>query len=199
VEPLAWYRIAAPVLFVIGLGLLCTVRDFPRFRAMLLGIGLMVGYATVQDQVSVRLCPEYFTHFHNPIPGVSDPTLTGIAWGFLGAWWGGAILGYAAGTAATAGRKSPLPVRDLVRPMILVVVGIGIVVGICGTAVAIYSDMFEVQLSDATAGVVPAERRRALLVVASYHLAGYVAAVVGSIVLCLWVACERGRSGRSLA
>lgn len=192
-EPLAWYKIAAPVAFVCGLAVLCAVRNLPRFRAMLLGIGLLSGYAAVQDQVSTRLCPEYFTHFHNPIPGLTDPTLTGITWGFLGAWWGGALLGYFAGMAATVGKRPPLTVRELIWPMGLTVLAVAGVTAITGGAVALYSDQLMVEVNQSAAGPVPAERRRALLVVCCYHLAAYISAVVASLVCCVWIARERER------
>jgi hypothetical protein len=193
VEPLAWYKIAAPVAFVVGLAVLCAVKNLPRFRAMLLGIAMLAGYAAVQDQVSTRLCPEYFTHFHNPIPGLTDPTLTGIAWGFLGAWWGGALFGYAAGIAATAGKAPPLTVRQLVKPMLLTILGVAAVTALVGGVVAFYSEQLNVEVDQYLAGPVPAERRRGLLVVCCYHLAAYVSAVVGSVICCVWVARKRVR------
>jgi hypothetical protein len=191
VEPLPWYKLAAPVAFVVGLAVVCVVKNLPRFRAMLLGIGLLSGYAAVQDQVSARLCPEYFTHFHNPIPGLTDPTLTGVAWGFLGAWWGGALFGYAAGIAATAGKAPPLGVRQLMKPMLLTVAGVAGVTALTGGAVAFYANQLNVEVDPFLAGPVPADRRRALLVVCCYHLAAYASAVAGSVACCVWVARRR--------
>jgi hypothetical protein len=194
-EPLAWYRIAAPVVFVAGLAVLCAARNVPRFRSMLLGIGVLSGYAILQDQVSARLCPEYFTVLHNPIPGLTDPTLLGIAWGFLGAWWGGALMGYFAGIAATAGRKPPLGPRELVRPMLVLVLAVGTVTAITGLSVWHYAAVFEVRLDPGLTGAVPAENRRGLFVVACYHLTAYAAGVVGSVVLLGWI--WRERTGRA--
>lgn len=192
-EPLPWYKIAAPVAFVVGLAVVCAVKNLPRFRAVMLGIGLLSGYAAVQDQVSARLCPEYFTHFHNPIPGLTDPTLTGIAYGFLGAWWGGALFGYFAGITATVGKRPPLTVRELLLPMGLAVLAVAGVTAVTGGAVALYADGLMVEVNQYAAGPVPAERRRWLLVVSSYHLAAYVSAVVASLTCCVWIAQERAR------
>ena len=192
-EPLPWYKVAAPVAFVVGLAVLCAVRNLPRFRAMLLGIGLLSGYAAVQDQFSARLCPEYFTHFHNPIPGLTDPTLTGIAWGFLGAWWGGALFGYFAGIAATVGNRPKLTVRDLILPMGVSVLAVAGVTALTGVAVAFYAEQLGVEVDPYLAGPVPAERRRGLLVVSCYHLAAYASAVAASVACCVWIARERAR------
>lgn len=192
-EPLAWYKIAAPVAFVVGLAVLCAVKNLPRFRAMLLGIGLLSGYGMLQDQVSARLCPEYFTVFHNPIPGLTEPTLIGIAWGFLGAWWGGALFGYFAGLTATIGKKPPLRVKDLVLPMSLTVLAVGGAVAVTGWVVASYADQLNVEVDPYIAESVPADRRRALMVVACYHQAAYLLSVAGSIACCVWVGRERVR------
>ena len=190
-EPTPWYKIAAPVAFVVGLAVVCAVKNLPRFRAMLLGIGLLSGYAAIQDQVSARLCPEYFTHYHNPIPGLTDPTLTGIVWGFLGAWWGGALFGYFVGIAATAGKRPPLSLRELVKPMLVTVLGVAGVTALVGGSVAFYAEQFGVTLDPYMAPSVPVERRRGLLVVCCYHLAAYVSAVIGSVICCVWVAWIR--------
>lgn len=190
-EPLAWYKIAAPIAFVVGLAVLCVVKKLPRFRAMLFGIGLLSGYGMLQDQVSARLCPEYFTHFHNPIPGVTEPTLIGIAWGFLGAWWGGALFGYFAGLTATLGKRPPLRVKDLVLPMSLTVLAVGGAVAVTGWVVACYADQLNVEVDQYIAGPVPAERRRALMVVACYHQAAYLFSIAGSIACCVWVGWYR--------
>lgn len=190
-EPLEWYRIAAPVAFVAGLAVICAIQDLPRFRAMLLGIAVLVGYAVGQDQVSARLCPEYFTVFHNPIPGVTDPTLLGMAWGFLGAWWGGAILGYTAGIAATSGSHPPMPIRDLIRPLMVLVAGVGFVSALTGAVTYRHAEFFAIRLDPRFEAQVPADRARMLFVVANYHLAGYIAAGVGSVGLCVWIARQR--------
>lgn len=190
-EPLAWYRIAAPVAFVVGLSLLCAIRPMPRVRAMLLGIGVLSGYAILQDHVSVRLCPEYFTVFHNPIPGLTDPTLLGIAWGFLGAWWGGALLGYFAGLTATVGDRPPLAVRELVRPMLFLVASVGFVSALTGFTVTLHADKLGLRLDPFVDAVVPPHRHRELFAVACYHLTAYATAIAGSVVLCVWIARER--------
>ena len=193
VEPLAWYRIAAPIAFVLTVAGLCAIRPLPLCRAMLLGIGMMVGYAVVQDQLSARLCPEYFTVFHNPIPGLSDPTLLGLAWGFLGSWWGGAILGIAAGIASTVGTDPPLPVRQLVRPMLLLMATVGIVAAITGFSAHRHAEFFQMEPSPTIAGMVPQERRHWLFVVACYHFAAYATAILGSVVVCVWIGSTRRR------
>jgi hypothetical protein len=155
----------------------------------------MVGYAMLQDQISVRLCPEYFTVVHPPIPGLTDPTLLGISWGFLGAWWGGAVLGYVAGLLATLGPRPQLTPRELVRPLLLLVGALAFVTGITGASVWYYTEVLGVSLDAGMTGLVPPARHRGLLTVACYHLVAYATAAAGGVVVCAWVWAERRKRG----
>jgi hypothetical protein len=182
--------LAVPFVLIGGLAGYCLFRPGVRPRAMLLGAAMLTGYGMLQDQVSARLCPEYFTVLHNPIPGVADPTVLGLLWGFLGAAPGGLILGYAAGLAATLGPHPSWGLRRLVAPMLGLVGFVATVTAVTGVSVARHLELFDVRFADST--LMPAERQRWAFVVACYHWAAYVSAMAGSIGLCVWVG--RGRS-----
>ena len=196
-EPLPWYRIAAAPVCITALVVYTVLRPSTRALSTLLGTGLLAGYGMAQDQVSARLCPEYFTVLHNPIPGLTDPTLLGLAWGFLGAAGGGVAMGYAVGLAATVGRNPQLTVRELLRPMLAVVAAVAGVTAITGLSAYRHADMFAIRLDPLLDSRVPVDRHHNLFTIACYHLAAYVSAVVGSVILCVWVARERSR--RALA
>jgi hypothetical protein len=191
VKPIKWYQIVLP-LMMCGAFAALSVR-IPRYRFVLLGLGTMVGYAVIQDQVSARLCPEYFTLFHPPIPGLTDPTLLGIGWGFLGAWWGGVFFGLAMGLVATVGPQPPLPLRAVVRPLWVLVVVVAAVTALTGLTVSHHARLLGVSLDAGMSGLVPPENRLALLTVACYHLSAYVTATVGGVIVCVWVRAERRR------
>ncbi len=192
-DPLPWYRIAAAPTIVLALVVYTLVRPSTRARATLLGVAMLTGYGMLMDQVSVRLCPEYFTVLHNPIPGLTDPTLLGMAWGFLGAAGGGVAMGYAAGLTATVGRKPPLATRELIRPMLLLVAGTATMTALTGAIVAIHAATFEIHLDPLFQKRIPVERHRALFTVACYHAAAYASAILGSVVLLVWIRRERTR------
>ncbi len=198
-DPLPWYRIAAAPTIVLALVVYTLLRPSTRARSTLLGVGALTGYGMLMDQVSVRLCPEYFTVLHNPIPGLTDPTLLGIAWGFLGSAGGGVALGYGTGLAATVGRKPPLATRDLVRPMLLLVGGVAAATAVTGAIVAIHAAAFEIHLDPLFAKRIPVERHRAAFTVACYHAAAYSFAILGSVALLVWIGRERTRRARELA
>jgi hypothetical protein len=193
-EPLPWYRVLAPVGLAVFLTLLAYFRDDVRIRSMVSGLWLMVGYAILQDQVSARLCPEYFTIFHQPIPGLTDPTLLGIAWGFLGSWWGGALMGYSAGLTATVGEKPPLPFRTIFRGMLLIMGAVAIMAILVGVSTARHVQLLGVTIDEQAMLGVPIDNQRNAFIVANYHMVAYATAIVGSVILCLGLARQRNAS-----
>ncbi len=194
-KPLEMHQIVLPVVACVVLAVLSA--RVPRYRFALMGLVAIVGYAILQDQVSARLCPEYFTVLHNPIPGVTDPTLLGVCWGFIGGWWGGVVLGYAVGLVATLGPRPQLTPRELVRPMGFLVGAVAVVTALTGLSVWRHAEMMGVMLDPGTAEFVPLKRHKALLTVACYHLVAYASAAIGGVVLCVWVAVERRKRARA--
>jgi len=184
VNPLDWHQIALPVAVCLALAVLA-VR-MARYRFVMLGLGAIVGYAMLQDQVSARLCPEYFTILHPPIPGVTDPTVLGIGWGFLGAWWGGVLLGFALALAATRGSRPALAPRAVVRPLGVLVIAVATVTALTGFTVWHHAQILGLALDDSMTRLVPQERHRALFTVACYHLTAYISASIGGVLVCIW-------------
>jgi hypothetical protein len=106
-------------------------------------------------------------------------------------------MGYAAGLAATVGQRPSLAVRDLVRPMLILLGAVAVVTAITGISAYRHAEMFSIRLDSFVDRLVPVERHRGLFVVACYHLAAYAAAVVGSVVMCVWIGVERGRRAKA--
>jgi hypothetical protein len=191
-EPIAWYRVATPVIvYLILIVVACTGNV--RFRFAVMGVTAGICYGALQDQISARLCPEYFTIFHPPIPELTDPTLLGLTWGFLGTWWAGLFLGYIAGLIATLSSRPKFAPCELVRPLLVLMGFIAAIVAISGGTVWWYSEMFGVSIDPFLGKMLPQEHHRALLVVACYHFVGYVAAFGGSLVLFVWIWRERSK------
>lgn len=64
----------------------------PFIRIVLLSILAAIGYGIIHDQVTARICVEYFTIGHPPIFHTDSPALLGVRWGILATWWVGLIL-----------------------------------------------------------------------------------------------------------
>jgi hypothetical protein len=190
-EPLPLYRVIAPFVMLGVLGTAAYFSRAIRLRACFLGAVTLSLYAIMQDQISARLCPEYFTVFHNPIPGISDPTLLGLLWGVLGAWWGGAIMGYALAIAATAGPHPAWKLRRLVKPAGCVLLATAFASALTGVNVHHHANILGVQLQPQWIDVLPPERHTACLTVACYHMAGYATAITATVIACIWIGQAR--------
>jgi hypothetical protein len=62
-----------------------------------------VGYGILHDQVTARICVEYFTDFHPLIIDTRDPFVLALLWGIIATWWVGLILGFLLAASARIG------------------------------------------------------------------------------------------------
>ncbi len=76
-----------------------------------------VTYGIVHDQVTVRVCIEYFTIGHPPVFATTSPTLLALGWGVIATWWVGLPLGIVLATAARVGSRPKLTAINLLRPL----------------------------------------------------------------------------------
>jgi hypothetical protein len=153
-----------------------------------------VFYGILHDQVSARVCIEYFTIGHPPIFGTDNPTLLGLGWGVIATWWVGLLLGVPLAVAARAGSRPKRNARSLVRPLawlLLIAALSAFVAGIIGWLLA---DRGLVFLIGPLAGNVPQHRHVAFLAALWAHSASYLVGAIGGIVLILLVWRWRGRT-----
>jgi hypothetical protein len=76
-----------------------------------------VGYGVIHDQVTARICIEYFTVAHPPIFPATSPTILGLCWGIAAAAPVGLVLGILLARASRAGDAPPVPAAELTRPV----------------------------------------------------------------------------------
>lgn len=87
-------------------------------------------YGIVHDQITARVCVEYFTIGHPPVFPTEDPTLLGLGWGIVATWWMGLLLGIPLAVAARAGWRPKRNAWSLFRPLAIVFV----ITGFCALA-----------------------------------------------------------------
>jgi hypothetical protein len=149
------------------------------------------------DQVTARVCVEYFTIGHPPLFGTEDPTLLGIGWGIVGTWWVGLPLGVALAFAARAGKRPPRTTGSLVKP-ILGLMGVmaasALFAGVVGYLLA---GAEWVILVGPLAKEVPQDRHVLFIADLWAHVASYLVGFVGGIVIIVKVWRGRGRPAAS--
>lgn len=192
-EPLAPWRIVAQVIAFTVVVTYCAWKRKTEHRLLLICTLGMTAYAMIQDQFSVRMSPEYFTVAHPRIEGLTDPTLLGVAWGFLGGWWGGMIMGMAVGISATVGKQPPLTVREIRPGLIALFLMIAVATIMTGGAAYLNATILRVELGGDLARQVPRETHLRFFAVACAHVGTYSSAILGSVVLSVWVGRQRGR------
>lgn len=153
-----------------------------------------VGCGIAHNQMTARVCVEYFTVGHPPVFGTDDPTLLGIGWGIIATWWVGLLLGIALAVVARAGPRPKRSVGSLVRPVacLLTVMAAGtLLAGVVGWLLASGGAVF---LVGPIARELPANRHVPFLADLWAHSASYLVGVVGGIVVMVVVWRSRGRA-----
>ncbi len=61
-----------------------------------------ISYGIVHDQITARICVEYFTVGHPRLTDSDLPTVLALFWGVVATWWVGLPLGLGLAFAARA-------------------------------------------------------------------------------------------------
>jgi hypothetical protein len=158
-------------------------------QIVLIAVAAAALYGVIHDQITARICVEYFTIGHPPVFKTSSPTLLGLGWGVYATWWVGAILGGMLAVAARAGRDPKRMTRTMIKPVaiLIAVMAVGATVAaVVGHALATRG---VVVLHEQMASQVPADRHVAFITALWAHSASYTIAFVGGtlMVLMVWV------------
>jgi hypothetical protein len=150
-------------------------------------------YGVLHDNVTARLCVEYFTIGHPRVIASESPTALALVWGVLATWWFGAFLGLLLAIAARAGRRAKWGPRDVLRPVGVLLVGVGMasfVGGCIGYRHALAHDY-----PDWLGELMLGPKAEFWFVVDLWaHRAAYLAGLLFTLALCAYVAIQRWRA-----
>lgn len=146
-------------------------------------------YGILHDQVTARICVEYFTIGHPPIFGTDDPTLLGIGWGILATWWVGVMLGIPLALAARIGKRPKRSAASLARPVVVLMVVSAVCALTAGTLGATLARNGIVWLVELLASAVPRHKHVAFLADLWAHNASYLSGFIGGgiLIVCVWL------------
>jgi hypothetical protein len=190
-EALPLWRIVAPILVFLVLFGLGRTPQRPLLAILLRCCLAVIAYAMLQDQFSVRLSKEYFTLGHAPIEGLDNPTLLGLAWGFLGGFPGGIVLGIPIALAATLGPWPRLEGDELALPLGCLVAGVGLASLIAGLSAWYNAGVVNIAVGEPWASWIALERQRNFFIVACAHFGTYLGGISGGLLLTAWVVLRR--------
>src|SRR5580693_7595335 len=155
-------------------------------------------YGILHDQVTARVCVEYFTIGHPPVFSTDSPTLLALGWGVLATWWVGLLLGVPAALVSRLGTWPKYNAARLARPVfgLLVIMGCAsLIAGLSGYFVA---NAGGVSLVEPLRSRVPESKHTAFIADLWAHFAAYGVGFFGGITICGGVLFRRWRTIQSL-
>lgn len=164
-------------------------------RIVALSVLAAVVYGILHDQITARICIEYFTIGHTRLIDSDSPTVLGLFWGVVATWWVGLPLGAGLAVSARAGGRPKLTASDLLPSLtrlLLVMFAFAAMAGLIGYVTS-RSGVFT--LTGPLASKVPTDRHIAFLTCGWAHSASYLAGFFGGIAL--WVSTWRRRTSSS--
>jgi hypothetical protein len=156
-------------------------------------IGSAVVYGILHDQITARVCVEYFTIGHPPVFPTDSPTWLGLGWGIIATWWVGLLLGVPLAIAARVGRRPKRSVRSLVRPIFRLLSCMAVAAFVAGLTGFFLGRTGVFTLIEPMASRVPPERHVWFLADLWAHDASYLVGFAGGIVVTVRVWMGRGR------
>lgn len=153
------------------------------FKIILLCILSAVCYGIVHDQITARVCVEYFTIGHPPIFHTASPTLLGIGWGIIATWWVGLFLGVPLAFVARVGSKEPMTAKQI-APIVFKLLGVMAVMALAsGITGYVLSSRGTIQMPDWIIASIPADHRVGFMADWWAHSMSYLAGFVGGLVV----------------
>jgi hypothetical protein len=142
-------------------------------------------YGIIHDQVTARICLEYFTIAHPPIfkQPVSSPTAIAFVWGIIATWWVGLGLGIPLAIAARSGERPKKTVRDLAKPILILLATMALLAVAAGAVGAVLAKSGWIKLPIPLAGRVPPDRHVGLIADAFAHNMSYLAGAIGGVIV----------------
>jgi len=148
-------------------------------------------YGVIHDQITARICVEYFTIGHPRLIDSDSPTVLGLFWGVVATWWVGLPLGIGLAIAARAGRRPKLAWQQLARPLGILLCCMFATAFLAGLIGYFTSSAGIFYLVERLASRIPEENHVAFLTAGWAHSASYLAGIVGGIIL--WIINWRRR------
>ncbi len=164
-----------------------------KFQVVLLCVIAACSYGVIHDQITVRVCLEYFTVAHPPLFPTSSPTLLALCWGVAATIGLSVVFGLVLALVSQSGSAPPIPPDRLVLPILLLLT----VMGTCALLAALLGYQLSqrqlVFMPPSLARAIPVRLHDRFLAVWCAHLASYFVGLTGASFLCFRIWRARGR------
>jgi hypothetical protein len=164
-----------------------------KTKIVLLGAIAAVAYGIAHDQITARLCIEYFTIAHPPLFHTASPTVLGICWGIAATIGVGALLGALLALVCESPGLPPLPLRRVLNSILGLLAATAISAVLAGLVGFELSRRAVLGLPAALAAAVPPGRHDRFMAVWFAHATSYLVGVIGGSLVILRIWRQRGR------
>ena len=148
-------------------------------------------YGIGHDMITAHTCVQYFTVAHPMIIPTASPVVLALLWGVIATWWVGLLLGIPLAIACRAGRKNKKTVRDLVRPVLILLAAMFVLSMLAGLLGYNASRAGVVFLIEPLASRIPADLHHRFLFDLWAHQAAYAVGIIGGFIIVTWIAVKR--------
>jgi hypothetical protein len=161
-------------------------------QIVLLSVLAACTYGVVHDQITVRLCLEYFTVAHPPLFPTSSPTLLALCWGAAATAGIGVLQGIILALVSQSRGPVPYSVLRLGRSIVVLLAVMGASAFTAGTVGYQLSRGGFISVPAGFAQAVPAHERDRFMAVWFAHGASYLVGLAGGALLCFCIWRARG-------
>jgi hypothetical protein len=151
-----------------------------KTKIILLVIGAAAVYGVAHDEITARLCLEYFTLAHPPLFPTNSPTVLALCWGLAATLGVGLLFGLLLAEVSQSPELPPLPITKLFRPVALVLVVTGLLAALAGCLGYEVSRRSVIVLVEPWADSLPRPQRDRFMAVWFTHSASYLFGLSGA-------------------
>ena len=162
-------------------------------QVVLLSVLAACVYGVIHDQVTVRLCPEYFTIAHPPLFHTKSPTLLAACWGIAATAGIGAALGFILALVSQSDGSAPFSLTRLARSVLFLLIVMATSAFAAGVLGYLLSRDGFMSLPADLASAIPVYQHDRFMSVWFAHGASYLVGLSGGVLLCLRIWLARGR------
>jgi hypothetical protein len=150
-----------------------------------------ITYGIIHDQITARVCVEYFTIGHPPVFHTNSPTWLGLGWGVIATWWVGFFLGVPLAIVSSVGKRPQLTAKQLAPSILKLLCVMAIFALFAGVTGYLLVSHGTIQLPEFVVQAIPANKRIVFMADWFSHLTSYLVGFVGGIVVIVLAAIRR--------
>ena len=166
------------------------------FKIVAMSVVAAMLYGVAHDQVTSRICIEYYTIGHARVFETDSATLLALGQGILSTWWYGLVLGLPLAAAARMGSKPTTKAGTLRRPLGFLLLRVAFYSFLGGIAGYYAASQGWVYLVDTLAHRIVDEREAVFIAVLWAHWTAYGSAAVEGLLFCVRTWRRRGAPAR---